>query len=585
MRNDHTIRADLIWQFGLDHVPDAAQIPAFQRDFRPMIFAFHSQGLVVLDGHSRRLVLVRDHRTYSWFSQARGVTALCNLGAESFAVVKGSDVLILDPTGAVTSSFPINRRADFIAPARNGRFFIVQTSAGVVFEVAQDGCVTWTPPAGLVLREPRSAELLPDASGCLIVDDRANSVILCRFADNSFETVFGGPIRQRQNPDDLYSPKHASPSAHGMLIADSYNCRILEVELRTRRVLRRFGSCLRGGSGPGQTWRPVFVREDVHGRVIFLDKKNGRIDMLHRDGTRSVVFGQATVASAQFRLPRSIQPLPGICNFLISDTHGNGVSILSQGQLRSHPVGQRHDLFWPRCAVAKGTNLYISDSRNDRIVICPLLLKAFAQDRVVRWDGLDDPHEISPCSDGSWLVVNTNADRIDHVDLTSGVAQPVKIDTELSDPHSVAQLPDGRIAIADTGNDRVVIRSPDGRCHTISEVSFGGEATLRLKGPRHVSVFDPDHLVVTDTGSRGVVVLRTCGVGVFHIAGTNCLETGRRFLYQDGYSFLYDPRWALLSQDGRMLLGDTGNNRILMVQVPMGALPRPNPENARISHA
>ena len=158
-------------------------------------------------------------------------------------------------------------------------------------------------------------------------------------------------------------------------------------------------------------------------------------------------------------------------------------------------------------------------------------------------EGLEDPYAEGELQLSPLMVLNE-----------SGVAGSGQ--GELLSPRNLAIGPDGRIYVADSGNHRIQVFDEDGQFLT-SWGSFGSDPGL-LNEPWSLAV-DDEYVYVTDTWNYRIQKFTTDGDFVTSYGQGGVLgeeATG------DGLGIFFGPRDITFLDDNRLLITDTGNHRL-----------------------
>ncbi len=139
---------------------------------------------------------------------------------------------------------------------------------------------------------------------------------------------------------------------------------------------------------------------------------------------------------------------------------------------------------------------------------------------------------------------------IDHpaIQIVGGAGQ-------LATPRNMAVAPDGRIYVADTGNHRIVVFSPEGQMIT-SWGSFGDQPG-QFNEPWDVAIGSDGNVYVADTWNHRIQ--KFSPEGEFITAWGGFVSTDGQ-LGQMGV--FWGPRAIAFTQDGNLLVTDTGNKRV-----------------------
>ena len=126
---------------------------------------------------------------------------------------------------------------------------------------------------------------------------------------------------------------------------------------------------------------------------------------------------------------------------------------------------------------------------------------------------------------------------------------------QLATPRNMAVAADGRIYVADTGNHRIVIFSPEGQMIT-SWGSFGDQPG-QFNEPWDVAIGPDGNVYVADTWNHRIQ--KFSPEGEFITAWGGFVSTDGQ-LGQMGV--FWGPRAIAFTQDGNLLVTDTGNKRV-----------------------
>jgi uncharacterized protein (TIGR03663 family) len=127
---------------------------------------------------------------------------------------------------------------------------------------------------------------------------------------------------------------------------------------------------------------------------------------------------------------------------------------------------------------------------------------------------------------------------------------------ELSSPRNLAVSPDQRIYVLDSGNHRVQVFDEFGS--PINNWGTFGESPGSFNEPWGIAV-DESYVYVADTWNHRIQKFTLDGdfVGSFGLSGSPNLESG-----DEGLGLFFGPRSIVLLDDNRLLVTDTGNHRM-----------------------
>jgi sugar lactone lactonase YvrE len=171
------------------------------------------------------------------------------------------------------------------------------------------------------------------------------------------------------------------------------------------------------------------------------------------------------------------------------------------------------------------------------------------------------PVDIERDAEGNLYVIDSSTKKLQKFDAEGNFIASVDVRTDDgrnfvdSEPWGLAIAADGRIVVADTFGWRVRVFSPDLQT---TAVTFGtphagdNPGEYDLFGPRDAVVDDEDRMWVTDTGHDRVVIYTMAGEFVASI-GTSGAGDGQ----------FDEPVSIARSPDGRIYVGDMYNSRIV----------------------
>jgi hypothetical protein len=118
----------------------------------------------------------------------------------------------------------------------------------------------------------------------------------------------------------------------------------------------------------------------------------------------------------------------------------------------------------------------------------------------------------------------------------------------------------GRTVIADSRNNRILIVGQQGLERIIDEFACGRERST-FRDPHDFLQTDDGHLIVADTGNNRIVELTEDGAWRSTFPSPAAVNEGWR---------LADPHNVSLDCHDRLIVSDTGNDRVLIVERPSG---------------
>ena len=312
---------------------------------------------------------------------------------------------------------------------------------------------------------------------------------------------------------------------------------------------------------------PRSIAEAADGSVLVADTGHHVVRRIDRDGTATVVAGTGAAGFA-----------------------GDG-GAATAAQLDS-PADVTED--------ADG-NLLIADTGNDRVrrVTPDGKIATIAGSGVTGYSGddgpatdaaLDAPGDVAADKDGGVYIAERGNSTIRRVDpegtittLTGNGTPGFKGDggpagaARLHTPGDIAVLEEGTLLIADTGNHRIRRITPDGIVETIAGTGTagytgdGGAATAaRLNTPSGVTPAGDGSVLIADTGNDVVRSISSDG-SISTLVGDG-VAGSRGDRGPAGDARLSAPAAVLALDAGELLVADTGNHRLRLVEPPMPAV-------------
>jgi len=227
----------------------------------------------------------------------------------------------------------------------------------------------------------------------------------------------------------------------------------------------------------------------------------------------SVITGTSTVLYAgSLSEPRGLE-IDSSGNLYIADTGNNRIqkvnvdtgtiTTLDTGPLNA-PYGVEVDSYG---------NVYIADTGNNRIqrFSVPAAFAAFAAEPIVSPFSapvdnvttistaapLNSPNSVAADSAGNVYVADTGNDRIQKVNVNTGVAT-ILAAGPLSNPNDIAVDSYGNVYISDSGNNRIQRVDSSGTTTTIAGAGANGNAINEQLGVTHLAVDETGNIYIAD---------------------------------------------------------------------------------------
>ena len=360
--------------------------------------------------------------------------------------------------------------------------------------------------------------------------------------------VLGQPDFDSSAPNSGVSPRAAAHTLSGptdvkldpfgtVYVADTANHRVLAFAAGSRSADRIWGQFEFSGNAPNQvkagslnTPHRVAIDYSQEPYALYVsDSANHRI-LIWRDSARFRTGDAADLVIGQPDLRTALPNVGAAAGRQPSATSLNlpkGVAVDAQG------------------------NLWVADSGNHRVLRYP---------RPVSQAGRIAPDVV-----------------LGQTDFSTSVSAAVSA-SSLRQPSAVAVGPDGGLFVSDTGNHRVLEYAPGastgsaalrvyGQPSFYSAVAHAAVSPQTLSAPAGIAVDPSFNLYVADFGANRVLVFPNtrdaapAGTPAFIVIGNDRFDTVVRGA---GANRFQGPVDVGLAADGKVLIADSGNNRVLL---------------------
>src|SRR5213593_2815483 len=514
----------------------------------------------------------------------------------------------------------------FIADVENNRIRMV-TPDGVINTVAGNGTAGFSgdggPATSAQLNYPVAVSV--DGAGNLFIADRHNNRIRMVNAAGTIITLTGGGgagFRGDAGPASsaqIWDPRGvAVDNAGNVFIADSGNNRIRMINaagIITTVVGNTPGFSGDGGAAASaQLGLPVDVAVDSGGNLFIADRGNYRVRQVNSAGVITSVAGigddGGPALAAQLNYP-NMSVMDSAGNLFVAETDnqrirkvtpwGTITTIAGNGSWGFSGDGgpaTSAQLNYPgTVAVDAGGNIYIADTRNDRIrKVSPSgMMTTIAGTGGGGFGGdggpaslamLNYPWGVTVVNNGNLFVADTLNQRIRRIG-PDGIIQTAAghgtrgfsgdggpaVSAQLAEPSGVAVDGSGNLFIADTDNERIRKVTPEGIITTVvgnGMQGFSGDGgpalSAQLAYPNSVAVDGAGDLFIADTNNQRIRRVTPDGI-ITTVAGNG------RFGYSgDGAAALAaqlgSPYGVSLDGTNTLLIADSANSRIRKVVFP-----------------
>lgn len=322
-----------------------------------------------------------------------------------------------------------------------------------------------------------------------------------------------------KKPGLLRAPTDCRQTVNGVIVADSMNDRVIEVD-DDGTIIWEVGYSTTSTSLTSQ-WigrlsSPRSAVRLANGETVIADTGNGRVLYVSANGKPITSWGRQLPAPRLFSHPRSLEFISED-RWLVADTNNHRVIEVDQhGAVRRQygdgEAGGGQHLHWPRCArVDKQGLVIVADGLNRRvlwfnssgaIVRESSLLHCRTRHEVF---SLVDPHDVRPLLNGNILCTDSAGSFVieinKHDEIVWSYGLPGGVDHGgLRDPHQAHRLSDGTTLIVDSLNHRLVHVGPRGSLiSSISKLRTTSGDTYELYYPRAIEPHGAGWIIVDGT--------------------------------------------------------------------------------------
>lgn len=279
----------------------------------------------------------------------------------------------------------------------------------------------------------------------------------------------------------LASSAEAKNRAYHILVADSNNHRVVEIDVKTKKITWQYGTTGEPGKGPNRLYFPLRVYRLTNKNTLIVEADNGRVIEVTPQGKVVWKFGGSDVTGPFY--PVDARRLKD-GNTLITNWAGQDVvEVGPEKKIIWRYVGGKPDeLNYPLSSSRmENGNTLITDSQNFRVI-------EVDQTGRIAWQygapgGSDRrllyfPVDALRLGSGNTLVVDRETSRVLEVGSSKSIlwqygGSKGSGSNQLNDPSQVARLDEGETLIADKGNHRVIVVNRGGKIVW----SYGSEYT------------------------------------------------------------------------------------------------------------
>ena len=240
--------------------------------------------------------------------------------------------------------------------------------------------------------------------GEIVVTDRTGHCIYVFDKGGNCVTKMGS---RETNPGEFQFPRGVSYlNDNEVLIADSCNHRIQQVDIQTGTVVKIFGEC---GAGKGGFMKPFDVRLDDEDRIVVTEWGNNRIQVMSKNGESILTFGDS--GPEKLNHPTSCLPYRNV--FLVSDGGNHCIKAFDQSGTYLYKFGKKGNqdgqFNYPySILVDSKNNLLVCDWGNNRVQQF-FLDGSFTGKSITQ---IPKPVAIATTPDGRILVTSSKAKKV-----------------------------------------------------------------------------------------------------------------------------------------------------------------------------
>ena len=396
-----------------------------------------------------------------------------------------------------------------------------------------------------------------------------------------------------------------------IVVADTYNhcIRLVTAQGAVTTLAGTDTSGYADGAGAAARFHhPFGVAVLPNGNIAVTDYNNNRIRIVTLDGVVNTLagdggscgFADGTGISAKFCYPYGVAVLPNN-DIVVTDIGGNRIRKVTPGGVVSTLAGSGSIGFadgtttnaifrYPSgIAVLSNGDVVVADSGNHCI---RLVSNGFVStlagscgssgyvDGAVQTARFNNPYGVAVLPNGDVAVADFLNNRIRIVAHNGTVttlagssdfyASPFADGTsetaKFNGPHGVAILANGSIVVADRENHRIRLVAPSGAVTTLAgcesiEYADGVGIAARFRNSTGVAAFTNGNIIAADSLNHRIrLVMPTGAVSTLAGSGTYGWADGPLTTAQ-----FKQPQGLSVFPDGRIVVADTGNNRIRVV--------------------
>lgn len=430
--------------------------------------------------------------------------------------------------------------ADSIPPGMQCRTLLLSATRNVIYDSRAQG--------------------LEDAYGCLM-DEEHFAILRRNRSELQVHSLSGKLTRSIDlSPISRYRPKIVSWTPRGTFLVSFLDdpCDVDFVELdRHGRVL---WSCVESIVTIGI---PGSMQMLPDGSFLISDELHHVVWQLSRDGSTRIRWGNWHRPSDSVRClhrPRDARLLPD-GTLLIADSKNGRILVVDRaGNASSLPVKNRV-LFSPAFVrLLQNGNYLICDPGNR----CVFELDSRGQVQMqygslkARKRYLAFPRSVQYLGDSHYIVANTSQNTVAEFDGGAARDLPVNSNSSLFWPRAARKTKDGTVLVADGRNFRVLELSPNGNeLRQLKQCRYNGQ-WVNFQDPHDVRIQSNGNLLIVDS-LQNLVIETDWGGRAAWVIGLA------------GDIVLRDPHSAQQLPDGRVMISDTRNHRIVFVDPKTGS--------------